>query len=134
MEKTLVLIKPDAVEKNLIGEIISYYEKAGLKVLDIRMEKITREFAEKHYNEHKGRVFFEPLIEFIIRSPLCALVIEGNNAIEKVREINGSTDPEKAKDGTIRKSLATSNRENCVHASDSIENAKKEIGLWFPSV
>ncbi|MCF0147364.1 MAG: nucleoside-diphosphate kinase [Clostridium sp.] len=131
MEKSLVLIKPDAVKKNLIGRIISKYEENNLKVVDLRMEKITEEFASKHYAEHIGKDFYKPLVEFITSGPLCALVLEGENAIERVREINGNTDPEKAKEGTIRKSFSTSKRENCVHASDCLESAEREIKLWF---
>ncbi len=131
MEKSLVLIKPDAVKKNLIGKIISKYEENNLKVIDLRMEKITEEFASKHYKEHIGKVFYVPLLKFITSGPLCALVLEGENAIERIREINGSTDPEKAKEGTIRKSFSSNKTENCVHASDSLESAKREIKLWF---
>ena len=134
MEKSLVLIKPDAVEKNLIGKIISHYENEGLKVIELRMEKISKEVAALHYNEHKGKPFYEGLIKFIIRNPLCALVIEGENAIEKIRKINGSTNPENAEEGTIRKLYALNNRENCVHSSDSIESANREIKLWFPGL
>lgn len=131
MEKSLVLIKPDAVEKNLIGKIINKYEENGLKVVALKMETISKGFACRHYEEHIGKSFFEPLIIFITKGPLCALILEGKNAIEKIREINGSTNPEEAKEGTIRKLYATNNRENCVHASDSIESAKREIKLWF---
>lgn len=134
MEKSLVLIKPDAVEKNLIGKIISHYENEGLKVIELRMEKISKEVAALHYNEHKGKPFYEGLIKFIIRNPLCALVIEGENAIEKIRKINGSTNPENAEEGTIRKLYALNNRENCVHSSDSIESANREIKVWFPGL
>ena len=134
MEKSLVLIKPDAVEKNLIGKIISHYENEGLKVIALRMERISKEAAALHYNEHKGKPFYEALIKFIIRNPLCALVIEGENAIEKIRKINGSTNPENAEEGTIRKLYALNNRENCVHSSDSIESANREIKLWFPGL
>lgn len=134
MEKSLVLIKPDAVEKNLIGKIISHYENEGLKVIELRMEKISKEVAALHYNEHKGKPFYEGLIKFIIRNPLCALVIEGENAIGKIRKINGSTNPENAEEGTIRKLYALNNRENCVHSSDSIESANREIKVWFPGL
>lgn len=131
MEKTLVLIKPDAVERNLVGKILSYYEEAELKIVELRMEQVKEELAEKHYFEHKGRDYYQALITFITRSPICALVLEGENAIEKTREINGATNPEKQKEGTIRKAFAINQRENCVHASDSIESAKREIALWF---
>lgn len=131
MEKSLVLIKPDAVKKNLIGKIITMYEENDLKVIALKMEKITEELASKHYEEHIGKVFYKPLINFITSGPLCALILEGESSIKKIREINGSTDPKEAKTGTIRNLYADSNRENCVHASDSIESAKREISLWF---
>lgn len=131
MEKTLVLIKPDAVERNVIGEIITFYEKNGLKVTNLKMLKASKDTAERHYEEHKGRPYFEELISYITRSPLCALVIEGENAISKVREINGNTAPEKASKNTIRGNFALSKTENSVHASDSLENAEKEINIWF---
>ena len=86
LEKSLVLIKPDAVEKDIIGEVISYYEKAGLKIVALKMERATEELAEKHYAEHKGKPFYEGLIKFITRSPLCALIVEGDNALEKSME------------------------------------------------
>ncbi|MGL4771962.1 MAG: nucleoside-diphosphate kinase [Clostridium sp.] len=133
MEKSLVLIKPDAVERNLIGEILSFYEKSGLKIVEMKMEKASREVAEGHYGEHKGKVFFEPTVEFIISSPLVALILEGEGAIEKIRKINGATDPAKAEEGTIRKLYATAMNRNCVHASDSVESANREIALWFPN-
>ena len=127
LEKSLVLIKPDAVEKDIIGEIISYYEKAGLKIVALKMERANEELAENHYAEHKGKPFYEGLIKFITRSPLCALIVEGDNAIESVRKM-------KAEDGTIRKAFATSKSENCVHASDSVESANRELAIWFPEV
>ena len=131
MEKSLVLIKPDAVRKNIIGKIIGMYEENDLKVIALKMEKITEELASKHYEEHIGKVFYKPLIDFITSGPLCALILEGENAIKKVRDINGSTDPKEAMIGTIRNLYADSNRENCVHASDSTESAEREIKLWF---
>lgn len=134
MDKTLVLIKPDAVEKNIIGKILTFYEDAGLKIIEMRMEKITRELAQIHYAEHEGKDFYDSLIDFITRSPLCALVLEGNNCIDKVREINGATNPKNQKPGTIRAEYATGMTENCVHASDSVESAKRELEIWFPKV
>lgn len=134
MERSLVLIKPDAVEKNLIGRIIDSYEEADLKVVALKMGKVTKEVAGKHYKEHQGKTFYDELIKYITRGPLCALIIEGENAIKKVRGINGATDPSKAEDGTIRKLYAESKTENCVHASDSIESANREISIWFPEV
>ena len=132
MERSLVLIKPDAVEKNLIGNIISIYEKNGLKVVALKLEQATIEGAEKHYAEHKGKGFYTELINFITRSPLCAMIIEGENSISKIRDLNGATKPSEQKEGTIRKLYAKDMTENCVHASDSIESAKREIRIWFP--
>lgn len=130
-EKSLVLIKPDAVKKNLIGKIITCYEENGLKVIGLKMEHISEKLANKHYAEHKGKEFYKPLIEFITSGPLCAMILEGDGAIEKIRSINGATDPAKAAEGTIRRMFADSNRENVVHASDSKESAEREIKLWF---
>lgn len=129
MERSLVLIKPDVVERNLIGEILSVYENAGLKIVNMRMEKISKEIAKIHYAEHEGREYFERLINYITRSELVALVLEGNDAIKKIRELNGSTS--NPKNGTIRHKYAISGTENSVHASDSIESAKREIAIWF---
>ena len=102
MERSLVLIKPDAVRKKLIGKIISRYEENDLSIIKLKMETITEEFANIHYAEHIGKGFYKKLLSFITSGPLCALVLEGENAVEKVREINGNTDPEVAKEGTIR--------------------------------
>lgn len=134
MEKTLVLIKPDAVEQNIIGDIISHYEKAGLKIIALRMEKADKHIAEKHYSEHKGKGFYDELLNFITRSPLCALIVEGEDSIKKVREINGATNPKEQKEGTIRKKYAKGITENCVHASDSVESSEREINIWFPDI
>ncbi|NLK94865.1 MAG: nucleoside-diphosphate kinase [Clostridiales bacterium] len=134
MERTLALIKPDGVEKNKIGEVITFYEKAGLKVVALKMEQITKEFAKEHYAEHKGKDFYEELITFITRGPLVAIVLEGENAVETVRKVNGATNPNEAKEGTIRYAFGTDKTQNCVHASDSIINAKNEISKWFPEV
>lgn len=134
LEKSLVLIKPDAVERNLIGKILEVYEGAGLKIKAMEMKQINKEFAEKHYEEHRDKQFFNSLIKYITRSPLVALILEGENAIDKIRSLNGATNPEKAEFGTIRRRFALSGTENSVHASDSIESAEKEIKLWFPKV
>ncbi|KOA21520.1 nucleoside diphosphate kinase [Clostridium homopropionicum DSM 5847] len=131
MEKTLVLIKPDATERNIIGSIISFYEKQGLKISQMQMMEASVEKATLHYSEHIGRPYFDELISYITRSPLCALVIEGEDAINKVRKINGNTDPEKADKNTIRGSFGLSKTENSVHASDCSENAQREIKIWF---
>lgn len=134
MEKTLVLIKPDAVEQNIIGRIISFYEDEGLKVSALKMEQVDRKIAEEHYKEHYGKSFYNSLIEFITRSPLCALILEGKDCISRVREINGSTNPKEQKEGTIRKKYAKGITENCVHASDSVESSEREIKIWFPKI
>lgn len=133
-ERSLALIKPDAVEKNLIGEVIGRYEKNGLKVTALKMLKVSEEFAGIHYSHLQGKVFYQELIDFITRSPLCAVVLQGENVVEKVREINGATDPKEAAPGTIRNQYGTDKTENCVHASDSAERAKIEIALWFPEL
>ncbi|MFH5835929.1 nucleoside-diphosphate kinase [Proteiniclasticum sp. C24MP] len=131
MEKTLVLIKPDAVERNLIGRILSLYEDRGLKVTALKMLNADKETAMKHYEEHIGRPYFENLMNYITRSPLVALVLEGDDAIALVREINGKTDPLEAADGTIRKLYGETKTYNTVHASDSEESAAREIEIWF---
>lgn len=131
MEKSLVLIKPDGVEQNIIGKIISMYEEAGLKVVGLKMMTINKKFAMKHYKEHIGKPFFDELINYITRGPLCALILEGDNAVNKIRRINGATNPSKAEKGSIRALYGKNLTENCVHASDSVENAKSEIELWF---
>lgn len=134
MEKTLVLIKPDGVERKLIGEIISFYEKKNLNIRALKMLKATREIAEKHYEEHKGRPYFEELISFITADNLCAMVIQGNDAVTMVRKINGDKDPFKVDMGSIRGKFGCDKTKNLVHASDSVENAKREIGIWFPEI
>lgn len=131
METTLVLIKPDAVERNLIGRILSIYETNNLKIKDIKYVLPSKEIAIEHYKEHEGRPYFDSLISYITRSPIVALILEGENAISKVREINGATSPTEAKENTIRAKFALSKNENSVHASDSKESAKREIKIWF---
>lgn len=134
IERSMALIKPDGVERNLIGNIISVYEDNGLKVVHLKLMTATRELAEKHYSQHKGKDFYEELITYITRSPLCAIILEGEDAIKRIRAINGATSPDDAADGTIRHKYARSKTENCVHASDNEESAKREIALWFPEV
>ncbi|GAA0077806.1 nucleoside-diphosphate kinase [Clostridium sp. CTA-5] len=134
MEKSMVLIKPDGVERNIIGNIISCYEANGLKIVHLKLMQATREIAEKHYSQHKGKDFYEELITFITRSPLCAIILQGEDAVAKVRKINGATSPDDAEEGTIRHRYARSKTENCVHASDTLDSAKEEIELWFPEL
>ena len=134
IERSVVLIKPDGVERNIIGNIISCYEDNGLKIVELKLMKATREIAEKHYCQHKGKDFYEELITFITRSPLCAIILKGEDAVARIRSINGATSPTDAAEGTIRHRYARSKTENCVHASDTVDSAKEEIALWFPEV
>lgn len=131
MEKTLVLVKPDGVQRGLVGEIISRFERTGLKLVALKMLHMDREMAGKHYAIHQGKPFFEGLVSFITSSPLIAAVFEGTSAVEVVRKTMGATDPVKAAPGTIRGDLAVDIGRNVVHGSDSIENAQKEISLFF---
>ncbi len=131
IEKSFVLIKPDAVERNLIGKILDCYESNNLKIVAMKLFKVDKSLAEKHYEERKEKVFYDNLIKYITRSPLCAVILEGENAVEEVRRINGATDPEKAEEGTIRKLFAVNKTENSVHSSDSKSSAEREIALWF---
>lgn len=133
-EKSLVLIKPDAVERKLVGQIISMYEEHGLSIIAMKLVKLDKAFAEAHYKEHREKDFFNELIKTITRSEIVAIVLQGDNAIENIRKINGSTNPEKAEEGTIRKRFALNKTENSVHASDSEESAEREIKLWFPEL
>lgn len=132
MEKTLALVKPDGVENNHVGEILEKYEAAGLKIKALKMIKINKEFARQHYIDLKDKPFYGELVEFISRSPLVALILEGENAVDTVRSVNGATDPNEAVEGTIRHKYATGKTENTVHGSDSVEHAKREISMWFP--
>ncbi|AND84711.1 nucleoside-diphosphate kinase [Clostridium tyrobutyricum] len=134
MERTLVLIKPDAMERKLMGEIISIYEKKGLHIAALKIIKPSKEIAERHYAEHKGKPFFQELVNFITRSEVCAMLIEADNAIELVRKINGLTNPMDADMGTIRGKFALSKAENAVHASDSKESFEREMKIWFPEL
>ncbi|KMT21082.1 nucleoside-diphosphate kinase [Clostridium cylindrosporum] len=131
MEKTLVLIKPDAVERNFVGKILALYEENGLKITELKMLNATEELAKTHYAEHVEKPFFPEILAYITRSPIVALILEGEDAIAKVRAINGSTDPKEAAEGTVRNLYAVSKSENSVHASDSVESAEREIKIWF---
>jgi len=130
-EQTLSIIKPDAVGNNNIGNIISRFEKAGLRVVAAKMEHLTQEQAEGFYAVHKERPFFKDLVSFMITGPVVVMVLEGNDAILKNREIMGATDPKKAAPGTIRADFAQSIDENAVHGSDAVETAKEEIAYFF---
>ena len=130
-EKTLVLVKPDAITKKLLGRIISMYEENGLTIEDMYMTEADLSVLENHYSEHEQRSFYEPLLSFMTSGPVCVLLIYGNNAIEVVREINGSTNPAKARPGTIRYLFGTDVQKNAVHGSENSEEAKKEVKIWF---
>ena len=131
-QRTLVLIKPDAVRRGLVGNVLSRFESKGLTVVALEQRHIDGEQADRHYAEHVERDFYPPLRAFVTSGPMVALVLEGDEAIEVVRAINGATDGRKAAPGTIRGDLSLSNRENLVHGSDSPESADREIALWFP--
>lgn len=131
IEKTLVLIKPDAMAKNVVGDIIKIYERENLKLCALRMLKMTEDTAAKHYAEHIGRPYYDGLVSFMTGAPIVAMVLEGEDAISRVRAINGKTDPAEADEGTIRKLFAASKSQNAVHASDSAESAAREIHIFF---
>lgn len=131
LQRTLVIIKPDGIQRGLIGEIIKRFEDRGLQLIAMDLRIVTKDFAEKHYAAHKGKKFYEGLIKYITSSPITAMVWEGSNAITAVRQTIGSTNPIEAAPGTIRHDLSIITSRNLVHASDSIETAEKEISLWF---
>jgi nucleoside-diphosphate kinase len=133
-EQTLAIIKPDAVKKNAIGDIIARYDAAGLRPVAIRMMALSKSIAEGFYAVHKARPFFESLCTFMSSGPVVVLVLQGDNAIKKHRELMGATDPAKADAGTIRKAHGTNIEFNAVHGSDSPETAKFEIGYFFPGM
>ncbi len=132
-ERTLVLIKPDAVRRGLIGEVISRFERKGLTIEAMEMRTMSEELADQHYAEHIGRSFYPSLKEFMTSGPLVALIVAGDQAISVVRTLTGATDGRQAAPGTIRGDFALSNQENILHASDSPDSAKREIALWFPN-
>src|SRR5207344_1978649 len=132
VERTLSIIKPDAVARNVIGEIYARFEKAGLKIVAARMTHLSRSEAEGFYAVHKGRPFFKDLVEFMISGPVMIQVLEGKGAIAKNRDLMGATDPKKADKGTIRADFADSIDANAVHGSDAPETAKVEIAYFFP--
>ncbi len=133
-ERTLVLIKPDAVRRGLVGEILSRYERKGLTIVAMEQRTIDPALSDAHYSEHVERSFYPALREFITGGDLVALVLEGDQAIDVVRALNGATDGRKAAPGTVRGDLSLSTSENLVHASDSPEAAKRELALWFPDL
>ena len=130
-ERTLVLVKPDGVQRLLVGRILARFEERGLKLVGLKLVRVDRVFAERHYAVHRGKPFFEGLLDFITSGPLVALALDGPNAIAVVRAINGATRPHEAAPGTIRGDFALETAQNIVHASDSPEAAGSELDLWF---
>ncbi len=133
-ERTLVLVKPDAVRRGLVGEVISRFERKGLSIDAMRLRTMDAVLADQHYAEHVEKPFYPPLKDFMTGGPLVAMVVSGDEAIDVVRVLTGATDGRKAAPGTIRGDFSLSNRENLVHASDSPDSAKREIALWFPEL
>ncbi len=131
-ERTLSIIKPDGVEKGIIGKVISRFESSGLKPVGVRMTRLSRAEAEGFYAVHRERPFFDDLVKFMTSGPVVLMVLEGEGAVARNREVMGATDPKKAAEGTIRKDFATDIEKNTVHGSDSPENAKVEIAYFFP--
>lgn len=131
MERTLILLKPDAVQRHLIGEILSRFERKGLKIVGLKLVQVSQQTAEQHYAVHKERAFYGSLISFLTSGPTVALVLEGREAVAAARNLIGATDGVKATTGSIRGDYAISIQNNLVHGSDSVENAQSEIALWF---
>jgi nucleoside-diphosphate kinase len=134
VQRSFVLIKPDAVRRGLVGAVLSRFEAKGLRIVAMELRQIEGELADEHYAEHVDRPFYPPLKVFVTSGHSVALVVEGDEAIEVVRALNGATDGRKAAPGTIRGDYSLSNRENLVHGSDSPESADREIALWFPGL
>jgi nucleoside-diphosphate kinase len=132
-ERTLVLIKPDAVRRGLVGEVLARFERKGLTIETMVLRTMDGELADRHYADHLEKPFYPPLKEFMISGPLVALILGGDSAIDVVRTLVGATDGRAAAAGTIRGDFSLSNRENLVHASDSPDSATREIALWFPA-
>jgi nucleoside-diphosphate kinase len=134
MDRTLILVKPDAFERGLTGEVIVRFERKGLKIVALSLIHMKREFAERHYAEHAEKPFFGELVEFITRGPLVAMVLEGNDAVAAARQVIGATNPLEASPGSIRGDFATEVTFNLVHGSDSPESAERETQLFFPEL
>lgn len=131
MQRTLVLLKPDAVHRRLVGTILQRFEQKGLRLAGLKLVQVSRELAERHYAVHQGKPFYESLVQFVTSGPTVALVVEGREAVAVVRQLMGPTDGTKAAPGTLRGDFALSIQNNLVHGSDSPENATQEIALWF---
>src|SRR5450755_1815089 len=134
MERTLILVKPDAFGRNLTGEIIARFARKGLRLAALKLMTMTRELAQQHYAEHDGKPFFGELVDFITSGPLVAMVLEGERAVEAARQVIGATNPLQANTGSIRGDFAIAVGQNMVHGSDSDESAAREIGLFFPDL
>ncbi len=134
MERTLILVKPDAFARNLTGEIIARFERKGLKLAALKQTTLTTELAERHYAEHAGKGFFGELVEFITSGPLVAMVLEGESAVEAARQVIGATNPLQASPGSIRGDYAIELGQNMVHGSDSTESSAREVALFFPEL
>ena len=132
MERTLILVKPDAFARNLTGEIIVRFERKGLRLVALALTTMTRELASQHYAEHEGKPFYDELVSFITSGPLVAMVLEGERAVEAARQVIGATDPLQATTGSIRGDYAIAVGKNMVHGSDSTESALREVALFFP--
>jgi nucleoside-diphosphate kinase len=134
MERTLILVKPDAFGRNLTGEIIGRFERKGLRLSSLKLMTMTRELAQQHYAEHDGKPFFAELVDFITSGPLVAMVLEGESAVEAARQVIGATNPLQANTGSIRGDYAIAVGQNMVHGSDSDESAAREAALFFPEL
>jgi nucleoside-diphosphate kinase len=134
LERTLILVKPDAFGRGLTGEILARFERKGLRIVALKLLTTPRDTAETHYDEHRERPFFGELVEFITSGPLVALVLEGQDAVKSARQLIGATNPLEAATGSIRGDFAIEVGQNMVHGSDSPESAEREIGIWFPEL
>ena len=131
LERTFVMVKPDGVQRGVVGEIVGRFERRGLKISAMKMMRIPRELAERHYEEHRDKPFFEPLLNYITSGPVVCMVLEGENVVAVARAMMGKTNPQDAMPGTIRADLAQVTGRNIVHGSDSPENARRELKLFF---
>ena len=134
MDRTLILVKPDAFSRNLTGEIVARFERKGLRIAALKLMTMDRALAERHYAEHEGKPFFGELVEFITSGPLVAMVLEGHEAVVAARQVIGATNPLEAAPGSIRGDFALEVGQNMVHGSDSNESAAREVGLFFPDL
>ena len=134
MERTFTMVKPDGVRKSLTGEVIRRYEQAGLQLIGLKLMRLSQEKAEELYSIHQGKPFYDELVDFIISGPVCPMVVQGENVVNRVREIMGATNPKEAAPGTIRGDFAAEISENIVHGADSTESAEREIPIFFSEV